>query len=297
MNGILIINKEKGYTSHDVVAKLRGILHIKKIGHTGTLDPDATGVLPVCIGNATKVCDLLMDRTKQYTAEVKLGITTDTQDITGAVLSETKADVPEEELLAVSKRFLGEIDQLTPMYSARKVNGQKLVDLARQGKTVERPSKRVHIDAITISDYNRSEGTFSMQVTCSKGTYIRTLCNDIGEALGCGACMTGLRRDASGEFSLSDAVTLSEVVQYRDSGRLSEILYPTDSVFTKYARAEINDLGRKYLENGNPIPAECLLVPEDAAYTVRVYDGDRFAALYEKKNNLYKPVKMFPEND
>ena len=296
MNGILIINKEKGYTSHDVVAKLRGILHIKKIGHTGTLDPDATGVLPVCIGNATKVCDLLMDRTKVYTAGVKLGITTDTQDITGTVLSEAPANVTEDQLLNAVIRFLGEIDQLTPMYSARKVNGQKLVDLARQGKTVERPVKCVRIDSITVTDFNPEEGTFTMQVTCSKGTYIRTLCNDIGEALGCGACMSSLRRDASGEFTLTDAVTLKDTEQYRDSGRLYEIIKPTDSVFTEYSRADITEEGRKYLTNGNPLSKEHLILTENPTETVRVYMDNSFSALYERKGPVYKPVKMFFES-
>jgi len=296
MNGILIINKEKGYTSHDVVAKLRGILHIKKIGHTGTLDPDATGVLPVCIGNATKVCDLLMDRTKTYTAGVKLGIVTDTQDISGTVLSESPANVTEDRLLSSVNRFLGEIDQLTPMYSARKVNGQKLVDLARQGKTVERPVKRVRIDSITVSDFNPAEGTFSMQVTCSKGTYIRTLCNDIGEALGCGACMTSLQRDASGEFTLSDAVTLSEVEMLRDGERLAEIIKPTDSVFTEYSRADVTEEGRKYLTNGNPLSVEHLSLPKNPTETVRVYMDGMFSALYERKGPVYKPVKMFFES-
>ncbi|MBR7000006.1 MAG: tRNA pseudouridine(55) synthase TruB [Lachnospiraceae bacterium] len=296
MNGILIINKEKGYTSHDVVAKLRGILHIKKIGHTGTLDPDATGVLPVCIGNATKLCDLLMDRTKVYTAGVKLGITTDTQDISGTVISEAPANVTEDQLLNAVTRFLGEIDQLTPMYSARKVNGQKLVDLARQGKTVERPVKRVRIDSITVTDFNPEEGTFTMQVTCSKGTYIRTLCNDIGEALGCGACMTSLRRDASGEFTLTDAVTLTEAEQYRDSGRLDEVIKPTDSVFTEYSRADITEEGRKYLTNGNPLSKEHLILPENPTETVRVYMDNTFFALYERKGPVYSPVKMFFES-
>ncbi len=296
MNGILIINKEKGYTSHDVVAKLRGILHIKKIGHTGTLDPDATGVLPVCIGNATKVCDLLMDRTKVYTAGVKLGVTTDTQDITGTVLSEAPANVTEDQLLNAVTRFLGEIDQLTPMYSARKVNGQKLVDLARQGKTVERPVKRVRIGSITVTDFNPEEGTFTMQVTCSKGTYIRTLCNDIGEALGCGACMSSLRRDASGEFTLTDAVTLTEAEQYRDSGRLDEVIKPTDSVFTEYSRADITEEGGKYLTNGNPLSKEHLILPENPTETVRVYMDNTFFALYERKGPVYKPVKMFFES-
>ena len=295
MNGILIINKEKGYTSHDVIAKLRGILHIKKIGHTGTLDPDATGVLPVCIGNATKVCDLLMDRTKTYTAGVKLGITTDTQDLSGQILSETVPDVPEEELLKTAVAFTGEIDQLTPMYSARKVNGQKLVDLARQGKTAERPVKRVRIDSIAISGYERTEGTFTMQVTCSKGTYIRTLCNDIGDALGCGACMTSLRRDASGEFSLKDAHTLKEVEALRDSGTLTDILMPTDSVFIEYSKAEITEEGKKYLLNGNPVPESCLKVQKNATQTVRVYSDNVFTALYERKKDHYKPVKMFFE--
>lgn len=293
MNGIIVINKEKGYTSHDVVAKLRGILHIKKIGHTGTLDPDATGVLPVCIGNATKVCDLIMDRTKTYTAGVKLGLVTDTQDISGQVLSEKAVKVSFEELTEATKHFLGEISQLTPMYSARKVNGQKLVDLARKGITVSRETKRITVHAIDILDFDEVDGTFSMRVVCSKGTYIRTLCNDIGDYLGCGACMTSLRRNASGEFTEEEALTLSMVEKLRDEGTLSERILSADKLFMDYGRAEITEEGRSFLHNGNPLTPDKLCFTEENTERVRVYEDDVFTALYEFRDRLYWPVKMF----
>ena len=293
MNGILVIRKEQGYTSHDVVAKLRGILHVKKIGHTGTLDPDATGVLPVCIGNATKVCDLIMDGDKVYTAGVKLGVTTDTQDISGTVLSECKPDVSLTELLKAAEHFLGEIQQLTPMYSARKVNGQKLVDLARKGITVERERKKVRIERIEISDYNREEGTFQMLVRCSKGTYIRTLCNDIGELLGCGACMSSLVRNETTGFSLKDSHTIDEVKEAFENGTFDSYLIPADSLFGDYGKADVTVQGKPFLQNGNPLKPEQVTIACGPADRIRVYEDGVFKALYELKGGFYKPVKMF----
>lgn len=293
MNGIIIVNKEKGFTSHDAVAKLRGILRERKIGHTGTLDPDATGVLPVCLGSATKVCELIMDRTKVYTAGVRLGLVTDTQDISGEVLSECKPDVTLTQLQLAVDSFIGRIEQETPMYSARKVNGQKLVDLARKGITIEREKKSITVFAVDVFDFNPEEGTFSMRVQCSKGTYIRTLCHDIGARLGCGACMTSLIRNASGEFRLEDAHTLSEIEKIRDEGRLSDILLSTDMLFQEYGSADITEEGRKFLLNGNPIPAALVSLHGAEENRIRVYDNGVFSALYELKGETYRPVKMF----
>ena len=295
MNGIIVINKEKGYTSHDVVAKLRGILRVKKIGHTGTLDPDATGVLPVCIGNATKVCDLIMDRRKEYTAGVKLGVVTDTQDIGGNVIAVNPVSVTLTQLLAAAQSLTGEILQETPMYSARKINGQKLIDLARKGITVEREKKPITIESIEIFDYLPEEGTFSMHVRCSKGTYIRTLCHDIGQLLGCGACMTSLIRTASAEFTLEEAHTLAEVEEYRNSGRLPEIIKEADSLFPEYGKARIKSAVLPLIKNGNMLPREALILDDENAVKVRVYNGYSFMALYEWSGKfiLFSPVKMF----
>ena len=292
MNGILIVNKEAGFTSFDVIAKLRGILGMKKIGHTGTLDPMATGVLPVLLGNATRISDYLTDYDKCYIAGVKLGLTTDTEDITGTVLSEKPVNVTEEQLLSVIPSFLGNIMQLTPMYSARKVNGQKLVDLARKGITVEREKKPVCIKELKVSDFSRAEGTFKLYVLCSKGTYVRTLCHDIGEALGCGACMTSLQRIKTGRYELSEARTLSEIETAVKTGKIDGLIYPTDSVFTEYERADVTEEGKKYLLNGNPLKPEQLSKPCHTQ-KIRVYVDGSFAALYEFRNGIYRPDKMF----
>ena len=198
--GIIVIHKEKGFTSHDVVAKLRGILHMKKIGHTGTLDPDATGVLPVALGKGTKLVDLLTDKEKTYEAVLHLGIDTDTQDMSGTVLEEKPVNVTEEEVRKVLKSFVGEQLQVPPMYSALKVNGKKLYELAREGKTVERKARPVCFYEIEPLEFHLP--LVKIRVTCSKGTYIRTLCHDIGEKLGCGGCMESLLRTQVSEFLL-----------------------------------------------------------------------------------------------
>ncbi len=299
MNGIIIINKPRGFTSHDVVAKLRGILKQKRIGHTGTLDPEAEGVLPVCVGNATKVCDYLMDQTKEYIAGCKLGITTDTQDCFGTVLSENAVSVTEAELLNATRQFIGRISQLTPMYSARKVNGQKLYDLARKGLTVERPKKEVTIFDIELLDFDSNEYTFHIKVRCEKGTYIRTICNDIGEFLGCGACMTSLVRTATGGFTLEQSVSLEKVQSAADDGSLDELFLQVDSLFPEYNAFTVNEEGRKLLWNGNPLRKSHLLpcdltCEEKPSDSIRVYDQDTFCALYQRKQNgLYYPQQMF----
>ena len=210
INGILNIYKEKGYTSHDVVARLRGIFGQKKIGHTGTLDPDAEGVLPVCLGRATKVCDLLTDKDKTYEAVLLLGKETDTQDITGTVLKECDpSEITEETAKKCIESFIGEYDQIPPMYSALKVNGKKLYELAREGKVVERKSRKVQIYDIRIKEMKLPR--IRMEVSCSKGTYIRTLCNDVGEVLGVGGCMESLLRTKVSRFELNDSMKLADI--------------------------------------------------------------------------------------
>ena len=249
MNGIINVYKEKGFTSFDVVAKLRGILKQKKIGHTGTLDPDAVGVLPVCLGNATKLCDMLTDKRKEYIAEFVLGKTTDTQDISGEVLSETEVKCMEKEVRDAIASFVGTYDQLPPMYSAIKVDGKRLYELARQGKEVERKTRPVTMYEIEVLEMNLPY--VSIRVLCSKGTYIRTLCHDIGQKLGCGAVMTSLERTMSGQFSKDTAYTLDEIAAIRDRDELDSILISVDSVFSELpAMIMTGELEKKIL-NGN----------------------------------------------
>lgn len=255
-DGIINVYKERGFTSHDVVAKLRGILKMKKIGHTGTLDPEAEGVLPVCLGKATKVCELLTDKEKTYQAVLLLGTVTDTQDTTGEVLETHPVACGETEIREAAAKFTGDILQVPPMYSALKVNGKKLYELARQGIEVERKARPVTIREIRIDEVHLPRVT--MTVTCSKGTYIRTLCHDIGAALGCGGCMEKLLRTKVGPFELEDSIRLSQIEQKRDEGRLGEVIRPTDSVFMKYSALLLNEAGEKAVRNGNPIRFEAI---------------------------------------
>ena len=300
-DGIINVYKERGFTSHDVVAKLRGILRQKKIGHTGTLDPEAEGVLPVCLGSATKVCELLTDKEKTYRAVLLLGVTTDTQDATGTVLKEQPVTCEEPAVRACIASFIGEQDQVPPMYSALKVNGKKLYELARQGIEVERKARRITIRQIRICAIDLPRIT--MEVTCSKGTYIRTLCHDIGAALGCGGCMESLLRTQVGPFRLEESVRLSEIEQLRDAGRLSEVIRPVDSVFQSYEALHLTQAGDRLVQNGTPIEAIPELVA-DAAEEVTIPDGMRyriyssegvFWAVYEwrQAKGRYWPVKMF----
>lgn len=294
MDGIINIYKEKGYTSFDVVAKLRGILKIRKIGHTGTLDPMAEGVLPVCIGSATKVCGLLTDKDKEYAVVFRLGITTDTQDITGNVLSEKEVAVSEKEILDCIHSFVGEISQLTPMYSARKVNGKKLYEYAREGKIVERAVKKVRIYSISDVKIDLLKHTVSMRVVCEKGTYIRTLCNDIGEALGCGAAMTELTRTRVDVFTLENALKLSEVELLVQSGRADAALLNTDILFLKYRKLYYGKELEKYVINGNKLRTDNFKVDLSEEEIVRIYSMDeRFTALYKKEGEFLKVVSMF----
>ena len=295
MNGIINIYKEAGYTSFDVVAKMRGILKIKKMGHTGTLDPDATGVLPVCIGNGTKLVELFSDHEKEYIAELKLGVATDTQDLSGEILKTSPVEVSCEEIREAILSFVGEYMQLPPMYSAVKVNGKKLYELAREGKEVERKARLVSFREIEILSMELP--VVKIRVVCSKGTYIRTLCNDIGEKLGCFGAMKSLVRTRVGRFKLEEAITLEELEQYRDAGKLAEIILPPDSIFMHlpavYAKAE----NCRFLDNGNAMYPNMLIKPPyfQEGQEVRMYGGEKFYGIYQfvAKESRLKPVKMF----
>lgn len=296
MDGIINVYKEKGFTSHDVVAKLRGILHIKKIGHTGTLDPDAVGVLPVCIGKGTKLCDMITDTDKTYEAVMLLGISTDTQDISGNVLSKKDVAVDEKTLIETVDSFVGEYKQIPPMYSAIKVNGRKLYQLAREGIEIERSPRDVYIRSIHINDMNLQDGepSVTMTVSCSKGTYIRTLCHDIGEKLGCGACMKSLSRTRVGRFYIDDSYTINQIAALNLKGELSSIVAPVDSMFD-YPRIQINKEYDKMLYNGNLLPLSAgKALDMGLADMVRIYnESGEFIGIYSMDDSGYKPVKIF----
>ena len=301
MNGIINVYKEAGFTSHDVVAKLRGIAKQKKIGHTGTLDPDAEGVLPVCLGNATKLCGLLSEKEKTYKAVLLLGQTTDTQDVSGKVLSVSEVKAEENEVQKTIESFLGDYDQIPPMYSALKVGGKKLYELAREGKEVERSARRVRILDITIEWIRLPEVCFT--VTCSSGTYIRTLCQDIGEKLGCGGCMKSLLRTRVDRFKLEDSLKLSQLEALMKEGRLEEALLSVDQVFENCPAVFMKPEADKLVYNGNPFADRQIKeLPEveekELEERVRVYDSQgRFIGLYRRelrdKEGCFRPVKMF----
>ena len=303
MDGIINVYKEKGYTSHDVVAKLRGILHQKKIGHTGTLDPDATGVLPVCLGRATKVCELLTDKKKTYLAVVRLGVQTDTQDLTGTIVEEKEVQVAGEQIRQTAASFLGEYEQIPPMYSAVKVNGKRLYELARQGKEVERKARKVHIYTCDIREINLANNEFSMEVTCSKGTYIRTLCQDIGEKLGCGAAMASLVRLRVDRFKLEDALTLERIESLQKENALTPFILPVDQLFDAYDKIVVGDKAVSYLQNGNKINGKYCKgnIPVEDGKRVRMYDTkDRFYAIYRfdaGQNVLVNDKMFFPHTE
>lgn len=313
-NGVINLYKEAGYTSHDVVAKMRGILRQKKIGHTGTLDPAATGVLPVCLGTATKLCDLFTDRTKEYRAIMQLGIVTDTQDTTGTILQTAEVS----ELLLTGDKclekailsFEGGYDQIPPMYSALKVDGKKLYELARQGKVIERKARSISLYNIEIEQIALPFVTF--RVSCSKGTYIRTLCHDIGEKIGCGAAMARLERTRVGDFTADQALTLEKLEALTASGMADSAILPVEDVLSEYRRINTLQEADKLLCNGNPV-SEILLatveLPSDGEETgaginfrdeeqIRLCDSNgRFLGLYSyrAKERRFWPVKMFIE--
>ena len=277
-NGLINIYKEQGFTSNDVVAKLRGILRQRKIGHTGTLDPDAVGVLVVCLGSGTKLVEMLTDHDKEYIAVCRLGVTTDTQDMSGNILAQSDVNITKKELHEAVQAFVGDYDQIPPMYSAIKQGGKKLYELAREGIEVERKPRKIHIDAISILDDSllEKEHLFTMEVKCSKGTYIRTLCNDIGERLGCGGAMQHLTRTCVGAFRLEDAITLSQVEQLRDEGRLSEVIKSPEYIFRDLDRIHVKDEFRPLLENGNSFRLGIVLNEDPKGVNDREYDKDMF---------------------
>ncbi len=308
-NGIIVVKKEKHFTSFDVVAVLRGICRQKKIGHTGTLDPDAEGVLPVCLGNATKICEFLTDGVKEYRAEMVFGIVTDTQDTTGTVLSSRDTSGLTEEMVRdACTKMQGEIRQIPPMYSAKKVNGKKLVDLARKGIEVDRPARPVTIYELRIEEISLPKLTFT--VRCSKGTYVRTICHDLGQILGCGGAMTSLLRTEASGFSLEDALTLDEIRDIAAREELEDIIRPVSLVFSGLLGFRMRtEEGDRILANGGKLQEEFLktqcesLPPADGGDRFAIdpsgrarmlFSDGRFAAVYRQKEpGLYRPEKMF----
>lgn len=250
MNGIICVNKPKNWTSFDVVAKFRGIARTKKCGHTGTLDPMATGVLPILLGNATKLSSLIPDSDKGYCAGFQLGVTTDTLDCTGTVLSSVPVQVSAQQLETALESFRGTISQVPPMYSAVQVNGRRLYDLARSGQTVERPSRTVTIHQLNLLDYDPKTGEGKLEVFCSKGTYIRSLVDDLGKALGCGGMLTSLVRSQANGFILDDCLTLEECQRLADAGELEGRVLPADRVLKELPVLSLNRVRRKVPPRG-----------------------------------------------
>jgi len=288
MNGILLVDKPEDFTSHDVVAKLRGILRERRIGHSGTLDPMATGLLVVFIGRATRAVEFAESHEKEYIAGLRTGVSTDTQDITGTIVRTSDKFVSEAELLAVLPEFTGELLQTPPMYSAVKVGGKKLYELARRGVEIERDSRPVTIKKLELIGVK--DGDFILRAVCSKGTYIRTLVNDIGERLGTGAALSSLRRTAAGNFSVSEAHTIGEIKKHAEDGNLEEIIKPVDILFSEYPRFVLSEQQLRRCLCGNSFEAEA----KDGRY--RVYDGEGgFLMLGNVENGIMSTVKSFYE--
>lgn len=301
MDGILILNKPKGFTSHDCVFKVRKILKTKKVGHTGTLDPEVTGVLPICIGRATKVVEFLTAEQKTYVAEVTIGTATTTEDQTGEVVEEKRVDNPiaKEKILSVLQELTGEIDQTPPMYSAVKIKGKKLYEYAREGKVIDRPSRKVTIhDIFLTSDitYEEQKGQvkFSFQVNCSKGTYVRTLAVQIGELLGYPAHMSYLTRISSGDFTIDQAITLEQLSELAEQGGVEEKLLPMEKALSSLPKLEISDKVAEKVYNGAVLPYPENI--EESNEYFSVYHNDKCLAIYMKhpsKPGLMKPKKVF----
>lgn len=256
LSGILPVDKPAGFTSFDVIAKLRGVTHTRKIGHSGTLDPMATGVLPLFFGTATKACSILPNEDKRYAASLRLGMTTDTEDITGKILSEAPSAVTEERFRAVAAEFVGALMQTPPMYSAVKVGGRPLYDLARKGREVERPAKEIRVYSLDVTAFDEEAQTAQIEVFCGKGTYIRTLIADMGRILGCGAVMTALRRTEAGGFRESECYTIAEVQEMTANGTLEAALLPPRRLFDSLPRLELCDFDAHLYQNGVPLELE-----------------------------------------
>lgn len=299
MDGIFNIYKEKGFTSHDVVAIVRRTIHMKKVGHTGTLDPDAEGVLPVCVGKATKLSDVIMDGRKSYRAMLRLGMTTTTEDASGEVLETKEVDFNEDKIREVVASFIGRLEQVPPMYSAVKVNGKKLYELAREGKEIERKSRTIEVYDIRIRQFLPPDRV-EIDVDCSKGTYIRTLCSDIGKALGCGGHMAELLRTRTGAFSLENAIKLDELKALAEQEKAEEVLLTMEEALEDFPMVKVSEKSQKFLYNGGKIQ-ERFLTEKPAVLTegeiVATYDHENnLVGLYEIKkeeNNYFiKPFKM-----
>lgn len=288
MNGVILIDKEQDWTSNDVVSKLKGILHERRIGHSGTLDPMATGLLVVFVGRATRAVEFAEGHDKSYRAGLRLGTVTDTQDITGTVFESNACEVGEEELNAVLESFKGEQLQLPPMYSAIKVKGKRLYDIARAGGEVERKLRPISIHDISLVD--RVDDDYIIDVSCSKGTYVRTICHDIGVKLGCGGCMSSLRRVCAGGFSVEQAHKLSEVQRYADEGRAEELLIPVDMLFAEYKKCSASAKDEKRIRCGNEYKTDLA----DGEY--RVYsEAGEFLMLGRAEKGMMKTIKSFFE--
>lgn len=288
------MNKPSGFTSFDVIAKLRGILKIKRLGHSGTLDPIALGVLPVFIGNAAKACDILPDNSKSYRAEFKFGLSTDTQDITGKIIQQYDKKVSREDILEIIPAFTGDIFQIPPMYSAVQVNGKRLYDLARQGVEIERPKREIHIDSIKLENFNEETQSGTLFIICSKGTYIRTVINDIGNSLGCGGIMTSLVRTSTSGFTLDNCFTFEQVENAVKSDNIESLLIPIDSAFMIYPEIHLCEHQTKLYKNGVKLDLQRIknVLPQNDKY--RVYGSDnKFIglALAEHDNNILKVYK------
>ena len=283
MNGIVIIDKPQGWTSQDVTARLRRVYNTRRIGHGGTLDPMATGVLPVFVDRATRGVEFFEHAGKTYEATLRLGLTTDTEDTSGTVLEEKEVNISEEEFLDVLPRFRGKIQQIPPMYSALKINGQKLVDLARKGRTVERQPREIEIFELTCLEF--ASNTARLRVRCSKGTYIRTLCKDIGEALGCGGCMAALRRTAAGEYTIEEAVPLQELL---DSETPEKYLRPVDTMFRQHPAVTLTEKQEVRCRNGGSFTMKLA----DGIYRAYSSAGE-FLMLAKVEDGVMSTIKSF----
>lgn len=300
ISGVINIYKEPGYTSHDVVAKLRGILKQKKIGHMGTLDPNAVGVLPVCLGKATKLCDLLSEKDKTYETTMLLGIETNTQDTTGEIINRAPQQMlerlNEDRVFEIIKSYIGDYEQVPPMFSAIKINGQKLYNLARRGEVIERPARHCRILDITVTKMELPR--VEMHVTCSKGTYIRTLCHDIGKDLGVYGCMENLIRTKVERFEVEDSISLSQIEAYQDEGTLDKYITPVDEMLDMYSKCIVAENAEKLVYNGNIFTTRNTLLKmnNEDGQTLRVYTHDgKFVGLYmfNSDKQIYKPIKIF----
>ena len=293
INGVINVYKEPGYTSFDMVARLRKIFRQKKIGHTGTLDPNASGVLPVCLGNATKVCDMLTDKDKTYVTVMQLGIATDTQDITGNIIERADVNINPSLVKSVAESFIGEYMQIPPMYSALKVNGKKLYELAREGVTVERKARPVTIYDIKIKDITLPYVT--MEVSCSKGTYIRTLCDDIGRRLGCFGCVKELTRTYAAGFRIENSLKLDEIEKLVVTGDIKKHIVELPCLFDDCGMIVLKPFADRLAYNGNKIvqsDIDYINTVENKDY--RLYASTKtFVGIYKKFDGEYKPVKMF----